>query len=165
MSIGTSTAHSENSAVSKPRSVKEENESLKKVSIVEPSKKSLSKKSLQVHSVEHTQSGSISKSSTSVVPPTEPESLTEKLKELTAYLISVVIWFKNALTSNVYRRKAVAVYRGINSILDSQYLKTCFKFIFDSFDKTVKLYAHIDMNDDEMTSVMIRIPATENDGQ
>lgn len=166
MSIGTNTEDSENSTVSKPRAVKERNESLKKkVSIVEPSTQSLSKKSLQIHSVEQRQSASISKLSTSTVPPTQSELLTETIKEFTMSLVSVIVWFKNALTFNVYKRKAVAVYRSINSILNSQYLKICFKFIFDSFDKIVKLYAHIDMNDDEMTSVMIRIPATENDEQ
>lgn len=51
----------------------------------------------------------------------------------------------------------------INSTLNSQYLKTFFKFVFDSFDKVVKLYTHIDMDDSDITKVMIRIPATEND--
>jgi len=175
MSIGINTEDSKNATVFKPKVVKEQLESLKKTdSIVEPSTQSLSKKSLQVSvksqsrsilSVQQTQTGSVSKSSSSVVQPTQPESLTETLKELTASMISVILWFKNVLTSNVYRRKAVAAYQAINSIINSQYLKICFKFIFDSFDKIVKLYTHIDMNDDEFTSVMIRIPATENDEQ
>jgi len=173
MSIGTNTEDSENSTIYKPRTVKKQLESLnKKVSIVEPSVQSLSKKPLpsdakpqskSIHSVEQTQSGLIAKSSISTDQPKQPESLTETLKELATSLISVILWFKNASTSNVYRRKAVAVYHAINSILNSQYLKTFFKFIFDGFDKIVKLYTHIDMNDSEITSVMIRIPATEND--
>jgi len=155
--------------------MKEQPESLKKNdSIIEPSTQSLSKKSLQVsvksqstsiHYVEQTKSGSASKSSSSAISPTRLESLTETLKELTTSLISVILWFKNVLTSNVYRRKAVAAYQTINTIINSRYLRICFKFIFNSFDKIVKLYTHIDMNDDEFTSVMIRIPATENDEQ
>jgi len=143
-----------------------------KVSIVEPSVQSLSKKpspsdikskSISIQSVEKTQSELIAKSSNSDVQPTQLESLTGTLKELAASLISVIAWFKNASTSNVYRRKAVAVYKTINSTLNSQYLKTFFKFVFDSFDKVVKLYTHIDMDDSDITKVMIRIPATEND--
>ncbi|XP_003246329.1 uncharacterized protein LOC100569951 [Acyrthosiphon pisum] len=173
MSVGTNTEYGENSMIYKPRIVKKELESLnKEVSIVEPSVQSLSEKPLtsdvksqskSIHSVEKSQSGSLEKSSDSTVQPTQPESLTETLNELAASLISVIAWFKNALTSNVYRRKAVAVYQAINSTLNSQYLKTFFKFVFDSFDKIVKLYTHIDMDDTDITKVMIRIPATEND--
>lgn len=174
MSIGTNTEDRKKSLVLKLKAVIEQPESLKKnESTVEPSTQSLSKKSLQVsvksksisiQSVEQSKSGSVSKSSSSyAVPPTQPESLTENLKELTTSLISVILWFKNVLTSNVYRRKAVAAYQAINSMINSRYLRIGFKFIFDSFDKIVKLYTHIDMNDDEFTSVMIRIPATEND--
>lgn len=172
-SVGTNTEYSENSTISKPRIVKKPLESLKKkMSIVQPSTQSLSKNPLpsdvksqskSIHSVEQSQSESIAKSSTSEVQSTQPESLTETLKELAESLISVIVWFKNALTSNVYRRKAVAVYHAINSILNSQYLKIFFEFIFESFDKIVKLYTHIDMDDTEFTSIMIRIPATEND--
>lgn len=171
MSVGTNTE--ENSIISKPKIVKESLESLnKKVSIVEPSVQSLSKKPLpsdvkseskSIDPVEKTQSGLLSKSSISAVQPTQPESLTENLKELATILISVIVWFKNASTSNVYRRKAVGVYQAINSALNSQYLKTFFKFVFDGFDKIVKLYTHIDMDNSEITRVMIRIPATEND--
>ncbi|KAL5237818.1 hypothetical protein ACI65C_005228 [Semiaphis heraclei] len=174
-SIGTNTEDRKKSIVLKPRVVKEQPESLKKnESIVEPSTQSLSKKSLQVsvksksrsiQSVEQSKSGSVSKSSSSAVPPTQPESLVENLKELTTSLISVILWFKNVLTSNVYRRKTVAAYQAINSMINSRHIRIGFKFIFDSFDKIVKLYTHIDMNDDEFTSVMIRIPATENDEQ
>jgi len=172
-SVGTNTEYSENSTISKPRIVKEQLESLKKkISIVQPSTQSLSKNSLpsdvksrskSIHSVEKIRSELIAKSSTSEVQSTQPESLTETLTELAASLILVIVWFKNVSTSNVYRRKAIAVYHAINSILNSQRLKIFFEFVFESFDKIVKLYAHIDMNDTEITSVMIRIPATEND--
>jgi len=169
MSVGTNTEYSKSSVISKPRIVKEQLESSnKEVSIVQ----SLSKKPLlsdvksqskSIDAVEKTQSELITKSSNSAVQPTQQESLTENLKELAMSLISVIAWFKNASTSKVYRRKAVGVYQAINSTLNSQYLKTFFKFVFDSFDKIVKLYTHIDMDDIDVTRVMIRIPATEND--
>ncbi|XP_025198164.1 uncharacterized protein LOC112596612 [Melanaphis sacchari] len=167
-SIGTNTDNTDNSDISKSTIVKEhfESSTVMTVSNVEPSTQSLpidvKSWSRSIPSANQTQSRLISTTSISDVPPTQQESLVDTFKELTPYLISLVLWFKNALTSDAYRKKAIRVYKTLYSILHSQFLKQCFKFVFDSFDNFVRLYTHIN-TDNDMTSVMIRIPATEND--
>jgi len=176
MSIGTNTDDAEISGISKSAIVKEQSEPSATVSSVvsgvEPSTQSMAPYDAKSQSLSpdaiKSQSRSIpseliSISTTSSAPPIqEEESLNDAFKELVPYLISIVMWFKNALTSDVYRRKAIKVYKTLNSILHSEYLKQCFKFAFDSFDNLVRLYTHINTEND-VTWVMIRIPATEND--
>jgi hypothetical protein len=161
MSIGT------NTDISKSTIVKEQPESslVATVSGVEPSTQSLSldmkSRPKSIPSVNQAPSELAEMTSTPSIVP-QQESLFDAFKEITPYLISTVLWFKNALTSDAYRRKAIRVYNTLHSILHSKYLKKCFKFAFDSFDKFVRLYTHINF-DNEITSVMIRVPATEND--
>lgn len=170
MSIGTNTDNTEISGISKSAIVKEQSEPSATVSLVvsavEPSTQSMAPiddAKSQSLSPDAMKSQSRSISTISVAPTIqEEESLNNAFKELVPYLISIVLWFKNALTSDAYRRKAIKVYKTLNSILHSEYLKQCFKFAFDSFDNLVRLYTHINTEND-VTWVMIRIPATEND--
>ncbi|XP_060847740.1 uncharacterized protein LOC132927257 [Rhopalosiphum padi] len=161
MSIGT------NTDISKSTIVKEQPESslVATVSGVEPSTQSLSldmkSRPKSIPSVNQAPSELTELTSTPSIVP-QQESLFDAFKEITPYLISTVLWFKNALTSDAYRRKAIRVYDTLHSILHSKYLKKCFKFAFESFDNFVRLYTHINF-DNEITSVMIRVPATEND--
>ncbi|XP_026819225.1 uncharacterized protein LOC113557883 [Rhopalosiphum maidis] len=161
MSIGT------NTDIYKSTIVKEqpESSSVAMVSGVEPSTQSLSldmkSRPKSIPSANQAPSELAELTSTPSIVP-QQESLFDAFKEITPYLISTVLWFKNALTSDAYRRKAIRVYNTLHSILHSEYLKKCFKFAFDSFDNFVRLYTHINF-DNEMTSVMIRVPATEND--